>query len=300
MAHDSLPLFLAAETAVERTSVRAFAITLSSAISLFLHGSVLAAMLLLIDPAPGANTHPTEAISIEIVPSDVLEAAHTSPAPEVSASASAVQSDPGTIEDVAAASTAQTEPVEPPKEPAPTEPRAATLPDTPSESRDLPAEAHDETSPEPAPEQATAAEPEEASPPPPPETTKRATPPPRQKAHKAPSKKGGAPSRAAKASASSSARVSASPGAVINYAAVVRARVASRRPVGPGMRGTVVVKFGVSRSGGLAFASISRSSGDAGLDRTVLSAVRSAAPFPTPPAGASPGQLRFTMPFYFQ
>ena len=40
--------------------------------------------------------------------------------------------------------------------------------------------------------------------------------------------------------------------------------------------------------------------GDAGLDRTVLSAVRSAAPFPAPPSGASPGQLRFTMPFYFQ
>jgi protein TonB len=66
------------------------------------------------------------------------------------------------------------------------------------------------------------------------------------------------------------------------------------------MRGTVVVTFGVSRSGGLAFASISRSSGDQQLDRTVLSAVRNAAPFPMPPSGAAPGQLRFSMPFYFQ
>ena len=263
-------------------------------------------MILLIEPSPGAHTVPTEAISIEIVPSDVLEAAHTSPTPEASAAASAVQSDPGTIEDVTAASPARTEPVEPPEKPTPAEPEAATAPESPSESHDNPAEARDETSPEPALEQAAApAEPEEipppaVSPPQPPEKTKRATPPPPRKANKAPSKKGGAPSRAEKGSAPSTARVSASRGAVISYAAIVRARVASRRPAGPGKRGTVVVTFGVSRSGGLAFASISRSSGDAGLDRTVLSAVRSAAPFPTPPAGASPGQLRFSMPFYFQ
>jgi protein TonB len=80
----------------------------------------------------------------------------------------------------------------------------------------------------------------------------------------------------------------------------VRARVASRRPHGQGQRGTVYITFGVSASGGLTFASISRSSGDPGLDRSVLAAVRSAAPFPAPPAGASLRQRQFSMPFHFQ
>lgn len=301
-----MPLLLATAADADRTAVRALAITASSAVSLLLHGSVLAAVLLLSDPKPGANSLPTEAISIEIVPSDVLESARTSPSPEASASASSVQSDPGAVEDVAAASPVQTEAVEPLEEPSLAEPRTAAVPDAPSRSNDMPADARHETPVEPALEQAAATEapedtsPPTASPPRPIEKTKRTTPPRPHKAHKTPSRKGGAPSRAAKGSAPSRARVSASPGAVINYAAVVRARVASRKPPGPGKRGTVVVTFGVSRSGGLAFASIARSSGDAGLDRTVLSAVRSAAPFPPPPQGASPGQLRFSMPFYFQ
>jgi protein TonB len=301
---------LAAATDADRTSVRALAITASSVVSLVLHGSVLAAVLLFSDPEPGAIALPTEAISIEIVPSDVLEAARASPSPEASASASSVQSDPGSVESVAAASSTRPEPVEHAPESRTTPPRISEATDNSSAIGDIQVDVLDETpqSTEPALKQAAAsAEPEEASPPPtaaPPqpvaEKAKRAAPPHPRNTHKESSRKGGAPSRAAKGSASSSARVSASPGAVINYAAVVRARVASRKPPGPGKRGTVLVTFGVSRSGGLAFASISRSSGDVGLDRTVLSAVRSAAPFPPPPPGASPGQLRFSMPFYFQ
>jgi protein TonB len=304
VARDSLPLSLATAEAADRSTVRALAITASSVVSLLLHGSVLAAVLLLGEPTPGASSLPTEAISIEIIPSDVLDSARASPSPEAAASASAVQSDPGAIEDVASPAPVQPEPVKPLEEPAPAEPRTAAVPDDPPQSSDSPLAAHHEVPTEPALEQAPAAEPEEtsppaASPPRPVEKEKRATLRRPRETRKAPSRKGGAPSRAAKGSAPSSARVSASPGAVINYAAVVRARVASRRPPGPGKRGTVVITFGVSRSGGLAFANISRSSGDAGLDRTVLSAVRSAAPFPTPPAGSSPGQLRFSMPFYF-
>lgn len=301
-----MPLHLATATEADRTAVRALAITASSIVSLLLHGSVLAAVLFLSEPRPGAGDLPTEAISIEIVPSDVLDSAQTSPSPDASASDSSVQSDPGAIEDVASTSSAQPEAVERVQEPHPEPPHVADMPGDPSHSGDMPIDAPDETPVEPALQQAAAtAEPEETSPPaaaPPQhiEKAKRAKPPQPRKTHKEPSRKGGAHSRAAKGSAPSSARVSASPGAVINYAAVVRARVASRRPPGPGKRGTVIITFGVSRSGGLAFASISRSSGDVGLDRTVLSAVRSAAPFPAPPAGASPGQLRFSMPFYFQ
>lgn len=110
---------------------------------------------------------------------------------------------------------------------------------------------------------------------------------------------GAAISKAATGSPSSG-RVSASTGSIVSYAARVRARVAASKPAGGGRRGTVVISFGITRSGGLSYASVSRSSGDPGLDRSVLTAVRGAAPFPIPPDGASSGQLRFAVPFYFR
>ncbi|MEQ1669411.1 MAG: cell envelope integrity protein TolA [Hyphomicrobium sp.] len=120
----------------------------------------------------------------------------------------------------------------------------------------------------------------------------------RKQKSEASAKKGGAASQASRGSkGSSGGKVSASRGSAINYAAMVRARVAGNRPSGGGRRGTVVVSFGVSSSGGLSFASISRSSGDAALDRSALSAVRGAGPFPPPPPGAS---RRFSIPFSFR
>jgi protein TonB len=112
--------------------------------------------------------------------------------------------------------------------------------------------------------------------------------------------KGGATSKGATAAQSQSARTSASAGSILTYASQVRARVANHKPSGAGERGTAMVAFGVTASGGLSYASISRSSGSAALDRLAIAAVRGAAPFPQPPAGAGPSQLRFTIPFHFQ
>jgi protein TonB len=111
---------------------------------------------------------------------------------------------------------------------------------------------------------------------------------------------GGVTSRAQSGDGNGAPRASASSGAVLGYAAAVRARVAGNKPSGDGQRGTAVISFGVTTSGRLAYASIARSSGNAALDRLALSAVRSAAPFPSPPAGATPAQLRFSIPFHFQ
>jgi periplasmic protein TonB len=305
--HDQLRLSLATASDADRGVIRALAIGASLVLSLLLHGSVLAAALLLIEPKPGAGVLPTEAISVEIIPSSVLEAALTSPSPDASASASSVQSDPGAVEDAAAASSEGPNVVGEVEEKAAPPHQAAEIPYDGLRGGETPVDALDEPQEptEPAFKQAAAViEPEKMSPPPAPspqptERMERAKPPHPRKAQKEPMKKGGTPSRATKGSAASSGRVSASEGSTINYTALVRARVASRRPSGPGMRGTVVVIFGVSRSGGLAFASIKRSSGDQLLDRTVLSAVRNAAPFPTPPSGIASSQLRFSMPFYF-
>jgi len=292
--------------------VRVLAMAASAVTSFLLHGGVLAAVVLWGHATPGAVTQLSEAISIEIIRSDVLEAAQASAKPEAVASASSVQPVTGEQRDAAASS--------------PEQPRAAVEVEEPTkiarlmkEAPEAPPPMHDAipepevatAAPAPAPEPAAAAEaPEEmpphlAAPRRPIEGARREVPVQNRREHtrgemRKASRKGAAPSRAASGSAPSSGRVSASPGAAINYAAVVRARVASRKPSGPGRRGTVVVTFGVSASGGLAFAGISRSSGDSGLDRSVLTAVRSAAPFPAPPSGASTRQRQFSMPFHFQ
>lgn len=112
--------------------------------------------------------------------------------------------------------------------------------------------------------------------------------------------KGGATSKSAAAAPGQSGRVSASAGSILTYASRVRAHVAGNKPSGSGGHGTAVVSFGVTPSGGLSYASISRSSGNPSLDRLAVSAVRSAAPFPQPPEGATARQLRFTIPFHFQ
>jgi len=87
---------------------------------------------------------------------------------------------------------------------------------------------------------------------------------------------------------------------VRRYAGIVRARIARNRPSGRGRRGTAVVRFAISRSGGLRYVRLSRSSGNGTLDRAAVSSVRRAAPFPRPPRGMSAGQRTFSIPFRFR
>jgi len=95
-------------------------------------------------------------------------------------------------------------------------------------------------------------------------------------------------------------RSSASPGDVRRYAAMVRARIARNSPSSLGQRGTAIVRFSISPSGGLRSVRLTRSSGHIVLDRASLRSVRRAAPFPRPPRGMSAAQLRFSIPFRFR
>ncbi|HEX2842286.1 TonB family protein [Hyphomicrobium sp.] len=114
------------------------------------------------------------------------------------------------------------------------------------------------------------------------------------------SKKGiPAPENSAGAKAKA-APVSASTGSVLNYASRVRAKVSGHVPRSGAGKGTVVISFAVTKSGGLSGARVSRSSGNAAIDRAALAGVRASAPFPPPPAGASPSQLRFSVAFQFR
>jgi protein TonB len=111
---------------------------------------------------------------------------------------------------------------------------------------------------------------------------------------------GSTTSRGNAASAAVGGRVSASRGNILNYAARIRAVLARHKPAGDGRRGTTRVSFGLTTTGDLKYAEVSKSSGRADLDKAALAAVRRAAPFGQPPVGASDKQLRFTIPFYFR
>jgi periplasmic protein TonB len=102
------------------------------------------------------------------------------------------------------------------------------------------------------------------------------------------------------AQADSQAKVSASRGSLLSYAAGIRAKVARNKPAGFGRSGEVQVSFGVTPSGDLSYASLTQSSGNERLDEAALEAIRRSAPFGPPPADASPAQLRYSIPFYFR
>lgn len=282
---------------------------LAGVLSLTLHAGVAVAALVWFEPKAGAVAVTSEAITIELIASEVVEAAHSAPVSEDSAAGHTPDVQSGSEREAPAREPAEQpassrdqpearEAAVTPPEPSPATSDHARMPVVP-DGDEQPAQSQSEPAqPQPRGMREDDAPAEMATPP-----TKIVKSEPKQPAaHKksATSRKGGVPSRAMQALKPNAARASASTGSAFNYAAEVRARVASRRPSGQGQRGTVLITFGVSPHGGLTFANISRSSGDPSLDRRVLAAVRSAAPFPAPPAGASPRQRQFSMPFHFQ
>jgi protein TonB len=285
--------------------LRAVALSAGSVLSFIFHGSVLATLLYLAEQKPGAVAPPTEAISLATARSEVLEAVSASETAEA-ISAASIDETAGEVDERAAVQSSKIEEVRtgrPVHDVASPEPE--TNENTPqpegieavrggleserSAGIELQATELEIEAAEPvrqAPAQETPAKPK-----------KHSKPNPNRERASERKQKGAASARAKTGTHARTGRISASSGSALNYAALVRARVAARKPGGNGGRGTVVVAFSVSRSGGLTSARISRSSGNSSLDGRVLAAVRSVGPFPPPPAGAN---LNFTMPFYFK
>lgn len=90
----------------------------------------------------------------------------------------------------------------------------------------------------------------------------------------------------AAASGSGAASVQAGNAAVSNYPGQVMERIRRTRQPRLSGRGVAVVAFSVGSNGGLAGASIQRSSGNPAIDAAALAHVQRAAPFPAPPPGA--------------
>jgi periplasmic protein TonB len=109
-----------------------------------------------------------------------------------------------------------------------------------------------------------------------------------------------APARAGYAHRRSSGSAGASRIAMALYNRRVRARIASRLPLGTFGPGRVAVGIRLSRHGGVMGARILRSSGNPAVDRAAVVAVRAAGPYPAPPARALPRQLNLSVSFHFE
>jgi protein TonB len=67
----------------------------------------------------------------------------------------------------------------------------------------------------------------------------------------------------------------------------------------PSGRGIVVARLIVARDGGLVDVSLTKDSGSAALDRSVVSMIRKAAPFPPLPAQDASGSFSFIVPINY-
>jgi protein TonB len=283
---------------------RRVAFKVAAIVSVLLHAGSLCAFLAWHGADVGAVEQPSEAISVEIVASHTLEAAQPkqipepAPAPEATAPVEGVQEPSKTARPEPAPQPEPEPEVAVPQPPliipeAAEEVKRAAKVEVPGkvEAPPVPVQGPTEVVPEPPKAQA-ADEDVEAR------RKQRETEHKKKAPRRAP--KGGVTAKAKAGKGTGGERASARRGSLLNYAAHVRARVARNKPPGGGLRGTAVVAFGVTTSGRLAFARVSRSSGSAALDRLAVAAVRGAAPFPTPPAGATAAQLQFSIPFYFE
>ena len=79
------------------------------------------------------------------------------------------------------------------------------------------------------------------------------------------------------------------------YAASVRAAIGHHWPA-PRGSGSAVVAFAIGPAGGITGLHLARSSGNTQLDQAAIATVRSAAPFPPPPAGVNPA---FSIQIFF-
>jgi len=88
-------------------------------------------------------------------------------------------------------------------------------------------------------------------------------------------------------------------GELSRFAAEVHSALARKRQRPPGAAGKVAVRFGLTSAGAVRFVTVSRTSGNAKLDRAAVERVRSVG-FPTPPPGVPDGALDYVIELEFR
>lgn len=270
-------------------------------VSVTLHGLPVAAFVLWPSRAAdfGALDIETEAVSVELVSSNVLEALEAQPTVDSAAQQAVVMPEGNAQEDNSQATPEDTvkreEVVEKTEEMQPAPKKEEAAPDEPAPIKVERADAAAEQSN--AEREDALAEPklQEAK-----EKQQQEEKKEEKKEAAQATQKGGVTVSATEGSKASSPRVSASTGEMRTYAAAVRAHVAAHKPAGGSKLGTVVISFGITHDGRLSFARVNSSSGIQSLDERALAAIRRSEPFPMPPAGATERQLTYSIPIYFK
>lgn len=269
-------------------------------VSVTLHGLPVAAFVLWPSRAAdfGALDTETEAVSVELVSSNVLEALEAQPTVDSAAQQAVVMLDGNAQEDNTQATPEDTakreEVVETTEEMKPAPKKEEAAPDEPAPIKVERADA--------AAEQSNGEREDALAEPKLQETKEKQQEEKKEEKREAAqaTQKGGVTVSATEGSKASSPKVSASTGEMRTYAAAVRAHVAAHKPAGGSRLGTVVISFGITHDGRLSFAKVNSSSGIQSLDERALAAIRRSEPFPMPPAGATERQLTYSIPIYFK
>lgn len=275
-----LPDLHMAETRAQRSDTRRHRRALLAACAL--HVALLAAVLLTwSQDSVGTAGQSLDAISVEItlLPASGLAALQAKTPGQDTPTADAAPD--------AAAAKPETSPPEPDTRPPAPAPTVAATPD--------PAP--------PAPDALDVREPAKAEPPPEPEPREATKPTtdPAETRTEAPARRA-APAAAPPAAAQApQAAARPSPGAVQAYARSVVAALSATRPKpAAGMaRGTVRISFSIAEAGFIERLQVAQSSGHSSLDDVAVAAVRKAS-FSAPPAGMTPSERTFVIPYHFR
>lgn len=85
-----------------------------------------------------------------------------------------------------------------------------------------------------------------------------------------------------------------------DYQAIIWRHIATHKPRGVQIRGTVTIGFQLDRGGAVLSLEVVRSSGNLNLDRIALRSIRQSGAFPQPPAELASSQLHFIIPIDFR
>jgi periplasmic protein TonB len=248
--------------------------------ALAIHGAALGAVALMMgESRTGASGVLLDTIEIGLVDASVLAARpEVAPVKPAEASADAVKAADGAQQQAAVPVEAQPPPPEVKAEP-------LTAPTAPPEATDVLPPKSQTVSPAPP-----AVAPETRI-----ETASIAAPPPAP-----PAPEGGVAARSDAAAAHAGrAAARASAGVATAYAKSVAQALGKSAPKGLGFAGLARVGFKVSAGGGSGDVRLIASSGHKMLDEAALAAVRRTA-FAPPPAGLSPAELTFDVPYRFK
>ena len=250
-----------------KSSDRASRLLWAAALSLALmgHAAVFYAMAQAPDESlAGGGGQQIDAISVTMVSSNVLESRELERPQPATAAAASVESTDGAPASTAAAAAEQREEKKAPPEEPQEKPK-----DEPVREADAMLEVPKEAQPQ------------------------------RKQESAAPAAGGSAARSDSPSDAKASAPAAASPGAVREYARYVAQALAKTKPKGVGGLGSAQVRFVIAGDGALATVEITKSSGSPKLDELALNAVRHTK-FLTPPAGMTPLQLTYDVPYNFR